>query len=116
MCGLAQQADAIDKDAMGPHFDRRLQQQAIGRTQSLIEHLRAGEDDLKLFVRLQFRTVPAQRGRVTNEFIRTDLKYDDDAGLVELSDPPVNELYAEEGLAASRRSFDDNHIGLRNPT
>ena len=56
---LAQQADAIDKDALGAHFGRRLQQQAVGRTQFLLEHLRAGKDDLQLLLRLQFLQGPS---------------------------------------------------------
>jgi hypothetical protein len=55
-----QQADAIDKEPPGAQFGRRLEQQAVGRTEFLIEHLRTGEDDLQL---LSAPAVPAGPNR-----------------------------------------------------
>ena len=71
---LSHPADAIDKDALRADFGGSLQQQAIGRSKFLIEHLRAGKDNLKLFLCLQCRNVPAQAARVANQFIRIDLE------------------------------------------
>src|ERR1700722_18350116 len=93
--GLAHQTDAIDEDTLGTHFVHRLQQQTIRRAQFLIEHFRAGEDDLKLLLRLEPRQIPAHAGRVTNEFIRTGFKHHNDTRLIELLDSLVYELDTE---------------------
>ena len=111
---VAQQSNAVDKDAFGAHFERGLEQQAIGRPHLLIQHFGTGKDDLQLLLLLQFMKVPAEGGCVADEFVRAGFKHHNDAGLVKLGDSPIDELHAEQSLAAARRTLHQDHIGSGN--
>ena len=58
----------------GLPFCWRFEQQAVRRTQFLIEHLGTGKDDLQLLLLLQFIQIPAEFGSVSDEFVRARLK------------------------------------------
>src|SRR5208282_2692932 len=94
---------------------RGFQEQAVRRTQLLVEHLRTREDDFQLVLLLELVQIPAEAQGIPDELPRGRLKDHDDAGLVVLGNAPVDELHAQQGLARAGRAFDQDQVALENP-
>src|SRR5260370_2148668 len=94
---------------------RGFKEQAVRRTQLLVEHLRTREDDFQLVLLLQLVQIPAEARGIPDELPWGRLKDYDDAGLVVLGNAPVDELHAQQGLARAGRAFDQDQVALENP-
>src|SRR5208337_4474936 len=105
----------VNEDAPRANLCRGFQQQAVRRTQLLVENLRTREDDFQLVPLLQLVQIPAEANAIPDELSRGRLKDHDDAGLVMPGYAPVDELHAQQGLARAGRAFDQDQVALENP-
>src|SRR5262245_47470122 len=114
--GYALVADAVNKDPPCPDLRRFVQQEAVRMLKLLVEDLTRGEDYLQPVSLLELRKVPAEHGRVSDDFVGGYLEQHDQTWLVELGGAAVNELEAQRCLARSDGSLRENDIAAGNAT
>src|SRR4029077_15270171 len=94
---------------------RGFQEQAVRRTQLLVEHLRTREDDFQLVLLLQLVQIPAEARGIPDELPGRRLKDHDDAWLVVLGNAPAYEFHTQQGLPQAGGTFDQDTVAIENP-